>query len=152
MSRTCDTFLWGYGLFRDIWAPIVESLLNLGLSILLGTYWGLNGILTGVLLSQVIMINSWKAYFLFKEAFKDSVMEYILLYTKKFSLLLVVFFLSYYVWLQFPVSNSAVSYCDWVLEALIVVTLYLTSGVLVFYLSDSDFRSVSRRVLNYLNA
>ena len=151
MSRTCDAFLWGYGLFRDVWAPIVESLLNLGLSILLGTYWGLNGILTGVLLSQVIMINSWKAYFLFKEAFKDSVMEYILLYTKKFSLLLMVFFLSYYLWLQFPLCHS-VSYCDWVLEALIVVTLYLTSGVLVFYLSDSDFRSVSRRVFNYLNA
>ena len=36
MQRTSDMFLYAYGLFSDIWAPVVESFLNISLSILLG--------------------------------------------------------------------------------------------------------------------
>lgn len=34
LSRTNDTFLYAYGLFQDVWAPIAEAILNLGLSII----------------------------------------------------------------------------------------------------------------------
>lgn len=44
LSRTNDAFLFAYGLYQDIWAPMIEATLNLGLSILLGYYWGLTGI------------------------------------------------------------------------------------------------------------
>lgn len=81
-----------YGLYQDIWAPIAEAMLNLGLSVLLGYYWGLEGILTGVLISLLIIIYGWKPYFLYKNGFKDRLSEYVWKYIKYISVILVSFF------------------------------------------------------------
>lgn len=75
-----DAFISANGLFQDIWSPVAEAALNLGLSILLGYFYGLNGILTGVLLSLVLVIASWKPYFLFSRGFKKSIWIYVRLY------------------------------------------------------------------------
>lgn len=69
-------FLYGYGLFRDVWAPIAEVILNLGTACVAGYYWGLPGVLLGGIVSQLIIVNIWKPYFLFKEGFKESVWHY----------------------------------------------------------------------------
>ena len=145
MSRTCDIFLWGYGLFQDIWAPVLESLLNLGLSIIFGAYWGLSGILMGVLLSQIIVVNSWKAYFLYKVGFKESVAQYALRYTKKMLLLSIVLFLSYFILHHF--LFEADGYIAWLQQAVVLVFLYLILGGGVFYIFDNNFRSVLCRVV-----
>ncbi len=92
MTRTNDAFLAAYGLYQDIWAPIAEAMLNLGLSVLLGYYWGLEGILTGVLISLLIIIYGWKPYFLYKNGFKDRLSEYVWKYIKYISVILVSFF------------------------------------------------------------
>ncbi len=34
-------------MFQDVWYPLFEAFLNIGLSVLLGLYFGLNGILSG---------------------------------------------------------------------------------------------------------
>lgn len=60
-----DPFINGYGLFGDIWSPIVEASLNIGCSVLLGKFFGLNGIISGVLISLVIIMMIWKPYYLF---------------------------------------------------------------------------------------
>ena len=146
MSRTCDIFLWGYGLFRDIWAPLVESLLNLSLSVFLGIYWGLSGILFGVLFSQIIVVNSWKAYFLYKDGFKETILEYLIFYTKKIILLFLLLIL-----LNFLVSKYLIievnDYVTWFQYAIAVVSLYLVLGGWLFYIFDSNFRSVCYRVI-----
>lgn len=77
-----DSYLNGYGLFKDIWAPIVEAVINIGGSILGGYLWGLNGIISGTILSQIIILFIWKPYFLFKEGIKYSISGYIKLYAK----------------------------------------------------------------------
>ena len=77
-----DSFIYGFGLFSDIYAPVVESILNIGLSILLGYFYGLNGILWGVLISQIIVIKIWKPVFLFKYGFKGYFYKYIILQIK----------------------------------------------------------------------
>ena len=40
-----DSFIVAYGLFQDVYAPVVEAILNLGLSVVLGYYYGLAGII-----------------------------------------------------------------------------------------------------------
>ena len=82
MRGVVDTFLNSYGLFQDIWAPIVEAVLNLGFSIGLGYYYGLHGILTGVIISQIIIIYIWKPYFLFTKGLKEPIGIYIALFLK----------------------------------------------------------------------
>ena len=64
LSRTViESFKDAYQLFGDVWAPIVESFLNLGGSILFGYLWGLNGVLIGVNLS-LGMKSSVTPYFI----------------------------------------------------------------------------------------
>ncbi|MDE6652281.1 MAG: sugar transporter, partial [Paramuribaculum sp.] len=53
LSRmTVDAYIDVYGIFQDIYAPIIETILNIGLSVLLGYLYELNGILSEVLISQ----------------------------------------------------------------------------------------------------
>jgi len=70
MTRsTVDNFLGAYGMFQDTWAPLVEAALNIGLSVLFGFFWSLNGIIFGMMLSQILIISIWKPYFLFTQGF-----------------------------------------------------------------------------------
>lgn len=77
-----ESYINGYGLFQDVWAPFAEAVINIGASVVLGKFWGLPGILGGVLLSQVIIIMIWKPLLLFTKGLKRPVSEYILLYLK----------------------------------------------------------------------
>lgn len=77
-----DSFINAYGLFKDIWAPIVEACINLGCSIIFGSIWGLPGILFGVIVSLMIIVFTWKPYFLFKEALKVKISIYVKMYIK----------------------------------------------------------------------
>lgn len=64
LTRLVDLFIAAYGLYQDVWAAILEALLNLGLSVLFGYYWGLPGILGGVIVSLVIIALLWKPFFI----------------------------------------------------------------------------------------
>ena len=38
------SFLFGYGLFNDTWAPLTEAAINIITAIIAGTIWGLPGV------------------------------------------------------------------------------------------------------------
>lgn len=81
LSRTViESFKDAYQLFGDVWAPIIESCLNLGGSILFGYLWGLNGVLMGVNLSLLIIVLLWKPYYTFRYGIKSPVMSYFMQY------------------------------------------------------------------------
>ena len=44
---TNDQFIYGYGLFGDIWAAFVEMGISLGCAITLGYFYGLPGVISG---------------------------------------------------------------------------------------------------------
>jgi O-antigen/teichoic acid export membrane protein len=94
-TRNCDVFLNAYGLYKDVWAPIVEAGINIGLSIILGFFWGLTGIIAGVLISLLIIIVGWKPVFLFRNAFKIHPLNYFKQYLKYIILVILSLFLSY---------------------------------------------------------
>lgn len=83
MTRTTvDAFISAYGLYKDIYAPLVEAAINLSLSILLGKYFGITGVLSGVLISLVCVVFLWKPFFVFKYALKEPLWIYIVMYLK----------------------------------------------------------------------
>lgn len=91
LSRyTVDAYLNAYGLFSDIWAPIVEAILNIGLSVLLGYLYGINGVLSGVLISLFLIVLGWKPYFLFRFGLKMKLRSYIIMYFKHMLIALIV--------------------------------------------------------------
>ena len=149
LSRTNDAFIAGYGLFQDIWAPIAESILNLGLSILFGYYWGLTGILCGVLCSLLLIVYIWKPYFLYRKGFKESIMEYVLHYAKYLSVLLISFFIS-----DIIISQSSYtidSYAQWFIYAIIVTLLYAIISFTLLFLTDKAPRRLLKRLYNFNN-
>lgn len=67
MSRSVvDALISAYGYFADVWASVAEAALNVALSMLLGSQWGLTGVLAGVALSQLLMVSLWKPLYLFR--------------------------------------------------------------------------------------
>ena len=83
LSRTTvDAYINAYGLFGDIWAPIVEASLNVGLSIILGYYFGLHGVLSGVLISLLLVVFCWKPYYLFRKGLDERLSIYIFMYAR----------------------------------------------------------------------
>lgn len=83
LSRsTVDAFIAAYGLYDDVWAPIIEAVINISLSIVLGYFFGLHGVLLGVLISQVLVILCWKPVWLFSNGFNISLRSYIWMYVK----------------------------------------------------------------------
>lgn len=75
-----DSFISAYGLFADVWAPLAESILNITLSIVLGKLFGITGILSGVLISLVLIVCIWKPVYLFHWAMKRSIFQYLKMY------------------------------------------------------------------------
>ena len=88
--QVIDNFISAYGLFSDIWAPISEIILNVLFSVILGKYWGINGIISGMIISQTLIILIWKPYFLFSRGIKRSVRSYWALFFKHLILSIIV--------------------------------------------------------------
>lgn len=71
-----EQFLYGYGLFSDIWAPLVEATIFIIIAIGGGHFIGLEGILLGNLISLVVIVWLWKPYYLYSRGFKIGLMNY----------------------------------------------------------------------------
>ncbi len=77
-----DDYLIAHSAFWDIWSPIAETLINVVLSWLLGRMYGLNGVLAGVLIAQLLIVFSWKPIFLFRWSLHTPVHWYVWLYLR----------------------------------------------------------------------
>lgn len=67
---TTESFINGYGLFQDIWAPVVEAIINFSVAIIMGHIYGLAGVLLGQTASTLTIVYGWKPYFLYSHGFK----------------------------------------------------------------------------------
>jgi len=97
MRTITDIFLYGYSLFNDVWAAIVESLLNIAMAVTFGLFWGLPGILAGVLVSVFLVHFFWKPFFLYKEGFNKSVSGFYLYYLLNLIPFLIALFVTVFV-------------------------------------------------------
>ena len=146
LSRTNDVFISAYGIYQDIWAPVVEAALNLGLSVILGYHYGLTGILSGVLISLLVMVVGWKPYFLYRYGFQESVWEYVWRYGKLLIGIGVAYWVSQYL-IDACSFLSYINYGQWSLSALVTMTIYVLISILIFYLSDSASQDFFKRAV-----
>lgn len=75
-----NDYLAAYGWFGDVWASIAEVVANVGGSIILGYYFGLEGIVGGVLIALVLFSAIWKPIYLFHYKLKAYGKRYICQY------------------------------------------------------------------------
>lgn len=147
LSRINDIFISAYGLYQDIWAPIIEAILNIGLSVLLGHYWGLVGILGGVFISLLVIVCCWKPYFLYKYGFKESTKEYIIRYFKFLALLSVAWYISNY--FTNYIGLSYANYAQFIYSAVVVMGIYIGVSLLLFCWLDKALVSCAKRFLSF---
>lgn len=146
--NTIDSFLSAYGLFRDIWAPITEAILNISLSIIMGAIWGLNGILGGVLISLLIIVCIWKPYFLFRNGLNMSLKSYWLTLTK----IILLGFVSGFITIIFSnLLQEPTNGFKYTFNALIIILFFTISmALLLFLIGDYGIKAFSERIIKLI--
>lgn len=140
-----DSFVNAYGLFQDIWAPVTEACLNIGLSVLLGYWWGIPGILCGVLISQLLIVFTWKPFFLFWKGFRTSIAGYIFLYMKSVAALGLTTILVVHISRHITVDPAS-SYLNFLLYAALTGGLYFILLLSLLCLLNKGTRNFVKRI------
>lgn len=148
--QTVENFLQSLGMFQDIWAPITEFVLNVSLSLLFGFFWGLNGIILGVLASLCIIVLGWKPYFLYRCGLNQSINKYIEIYIIHISVsagLITLFQL-----LLTPIIN--ISFENWqifIAKSLIFITSFSGILLIMMVITKCDIRFTIKRIQNLIS-
>lgn len=150
IGSTVQRFKNAYGLYQDTWAAATEAILNLGISLICGSFWGIDGIIVGTLVSLFFMVVLWKPYFLYKNGFQKSVWLYwkgvlplVLVFVV--SALLVNFMSDYYIY-----DREASNFIDWLIYATIITSM--VSGIYgtFMYLIIPGFKVFILRMKNLI--
>lgn len=141
-----DSYINAYGLFSDIWAPIAETSLNVGLSIVLGYLWGLTGILAGVLISLILIVCIWKPYFLFKKGMKERLSNYWSQYIKYAIVCITTGYLTIEIEKHITINGNEGVF-EFVEYAFITTCLYITLTFTTLMLTSSSMRRVTKRFI-----
>ncbi|MGJ5643137.1 lipopolysaccharide biosynthesis protein [Formosa sp. S-31] len=144
-----DHFKDAYGLFQDVWAPVIQSIINLVSSIILLQYFGLAGILMGTLTAFSLIILIWRPYYLYKFGFKETIWAY----WKEFVKLTLTLTLSYFIsqfCFKFINMSSQNNFFELVLLGTKVCVITFIIYTPLIYISNQGFRNVSKRLVNLL--
>ena len=71
-----DLFINAYGLYDDVWAAYAEGVINITITLIVGYFYGLVGILLGKIVSMLLLVVIWKPYYLYTKGFKESLVIY----------------------------------------------------------------------------
>lgn len=148
MRTVVDNFIQGYGMFADIWAPITEAVVNISLSILLGYFFGITGILSGVLVSLVLIVGIWKPIYLFRWGMKVPLFTYVKLYLKH---VLVFAFVAYVTTVGLrEILLDADNFAKFAINAVITVTVFVFFEGLLLWMVAPEMRLFVRRLIELL--
>lgn len=128
------------GFFDDIQSPILESIVNLFFSIILGIKYGLDGIIMGTIISNVLVIMIYKPILVFKRCFDKGIKEYIKMYGN-YLILLVISLVLLNIATKSFIRTDINTWIDWIIYATTISVI--TGGVLfIVFLLNKEFRNV----------
>ncbi len=140
---TVDSYINAAGLFQDIYSPLIETIINIGFSIWLGSIWGLNGVLSGSLISLFIIAFCWKPYFLFSQFMGKGVFWYVWLYCRNlFPVIIatgITFFMSSFL-------NWQLSWFIFFCKAVLLSVIYILSCSFLQILCHSGLQLFIQRL------
>ena len=141
-----DIFKDGSGFFDDIHLPIAEAAINFISSLILVFYLGLNGVIIGTILSNILIICIAKPMLVFKRCFNKSHKEYIKVYGNYFLLIIFSLVLSKFLLNYIPIIEIY-TWVDWLKKAVLITSIVSTITLFIFSF-NKDFRegiSIIRR-------
>lgn len=133
-----DIFKDGSGFFDDIHIPIAEATINFVSSLILVFYLGLNGVIIGTILSNVLIICIAKPLLVFKRCFNKDYKEYIKIYGNYFLLIIFSLILSKFLLNYIPIIEIY-TWIDWLKKAILTSSV-VSIVTLVIFIFNKDFR------------
>lgn len=70
-------FIYGFGLFNDVWATLTQVGIFLLFAVILGNYFGLSGIVGSSTISIFLSFCVWKPYYLYHYGFRFPIWRYL---------------------------------------------------------------------------
>lgn len=147
---TVTNFKDAYGLFQDVWAPIAEVILAIVGSIILGTLYGLPGILVAFATTDLLIKLCWQPYYLFKKGFELSfVASYLPIFFKYILLLgitlVIILRVDNYLSMFVNIESifGSLEYC------IIIGFCVLTILIILFTCFDKNFRVFINHMISF---
>lgn len=145
VRQPVDSFKQAYGLYDDIWSPVVQSVINLILSIVFVLKYGVLGVFLGTMISQFIIVMLWRPYYVFKYGFKINHW----LYWKGFCLHLVYFGLTYVLYkliTQYFNKGKSTNLFELFLELLMFGILFFSIYFAILSIFSRGFKDLLNRI------
>lgn len=137
--RVVDIFKDGSGFFEDIYTPISEAIINFVFSIVLIQYIGLNGVIIGTIISNMLITCLLKPILVYKKCFNQTLKEYLKVYGNYLILIIISIFSCNYI-LSFIPLKEVISWFDWVINGIIIGSIVLIV-IFIIFLSNKEFRN-----------
>lgn len=147
---TVDHYINGYGIFRDVWAPMAEGLINILAALLFGYLIGYEGVILGSIISQVVIICIWKPILLFHDGMKSPVGVYFRRVIFRYVIVVVdVVALTWLFKMFLPHRFSG--YMEFSFYALIVLCIVSLMVFGEFFMFSQGTRDFSKRIWGVLH-
>tara|TARA_R110002096_G_scaffold262999_1_gene456455 strand:+ start:1120 stop:2649 length:1530 start_codon:yes stop_codon:yes gene_type:complete len=144
-----DHFKDAYGLFQDVWAPVIQSIINLVTSIILLQYFGLAGILMGTLSAFLIIIMIWRPFYLFKFGFEENFINYWIPLFKLIISLFIAYTIASFL-IEFINSDHIKSFLNLFFFGIKVTLLTITIYTPLIFTFNKGFRDITKRLLKLI--
>lgn len=143
-----DSYLFGFGLFSDVYAPLLEGIIFVIVAIVGGFFWGLNGVLLGSVASLLIIIWGWKPYYLFRKGFKLPFCSYLKWFLVNIFVTLIAFELgSYLVIILMKYINPFADFINWLISGVIITLSFGIIEYVLLYLFTPGMKAITNRFL-----
>ncbi|MFM1879714.1 MAG: hypothetical protein RLZZ241_2580 [Bacteroidota bacterium] len=151
IRQPVDNYIQAFGLYSDTWAPLVQSTINLIVSLICAWQFGIVGVLIGTITSQVAIILLWRPVYLFRSGFNLPIKKYYLNFIKHLL----------FIGLATAAANSALSFwesSDKLNLILVIFHIGVKVGLfglfyfITLYVLDSHFKAIAIRLGTVLRA
>jgi len=148
---TVDHYINGFGIFRDVWAPMAEGAINIVAALGFGFLIGYEGVILGSILSQVIIICIWKPILLFHDGLKTSVWTYFRRILFRYGVIAadVVVLAKLFDYILPHRFSSYVAFSGYSLVVLVIVSVLVFGEFLLFSQGMRDFMTRISGVLHH---
>lgn len=138
LRLTSSTFKDAAGIFyEDRFVPIIVSVVNIVVSIILVKYLGLTGVLLGTIASTMILFLYSYPILVFKKILKGSYMEYVKLHIKHIIITVIIFIINYLIIGTINYNNAIIELiCNAIICFIITNILYT---IVYFKMSEFTF-------------
>lgn len=149
VRQPVDSFIQAYGLYGDVWAPLVQSIINLIFSIYFVIELGVIGVFIGTIISQVIIVLIWRPYYLFSSGLKTPNIKYWIGFVLHITILLSSFFIFFYL-ADYLTIKTSLSLLSLLLKLFIVGVIFSTIYFIFLVVFSKGFRNLLKRFYGFI--